>query len=113
MEDIESRDFDLVSREIHIRYHYEKEKVTASTRTFQKPPLVEIGDDAKFNPELTWGYQSVIGAKPPTQLQLFLLLEKLLADEDAILYHVREIEDQVNSLYKTFSLINYRIQRKK
>lgn len=80
---------------INLKYHYGDGKVTASTRTFIKPPLAEMGEGLKFNPDLTFGYQAEIGAKPPRQLELFLLLEKQLKEEENSLNHIRDIEDQV------------------
>lgn len=50
----------------------------------------------QFHPELTFGYESEMGAKPPRKLQLFLLFKQLLVDEEKSLYHVREMEDQID-----------------
>ncbi|KAJ8942787.1 hypothetical protein NQ314_009955, partial [Rhamnusium bicolor] len=76
-EDIATRVFEIVDREIHLKYHYGKGNVTASTRTFIKPPLAEMGEGMVFKPELTYGYQAEIGAKPPRQLALFLLAHEM------------------------------------
>lgn len=93
--DIAVREFAIIDREIHLKYHYEEGKVTASTRDFIKPPLAEMGEALRFNPNLTVGYQAEVGAKPPRQLQLFLLFEQQLNEEEQTLYHIREMEDQV------------------
>lgn len=90
------REFAIIDREIHLKYHYEKGKVTASTRDFIKPPVAEMGQSMQFHPELTFGYESEMGAKPPRKLQLFLLFRQLLIDEEKSLYHVREMEDQID-----------------
>ncbi|KAJ8976335.1 hypothetical protein NQ317_000040 [Molorchus minor] len=58
--DIAVREFAIADRQIHLKYHYAKSSVTASTRTFIKPPLAEMGDDMVFKPELTYGYQAEI-----------------------------------------------------
>lgn len=89
------REFAIIEREIHLKYHYEKGKVTASTRDFIKPPVAEMGDSMQFHPELTFGYESELGAKPPRKLQLFQLFMELLKEEEKSLYHVREMEDQI------------------
>lgn len=95
-QDIAIREFAVIDREIHLKYHYEKGKVTASTRDFVKPPLTEMGDAMRFYPELTMGYESEFGVKPLRQLELFLLFKEQLKDEEAILHHVRELEDEVS-----------------
>lgn len=105
-EDISIREFAIIDREIHIKYHYEEGKVTASTRDFNKPPLAEMGDKLRFNPELTVGYQAEVGSKPPRQMCLFYLLEQQLGEEDKTLYHIREIEDQVFLLIYSFGHFN-------
>ncbi|KAK5648480.1 hypothetical protein RI129_003372 [Pyrocoelia pectoralis] len=98
-EDIATREFAIVEREIRIKYHYEEGKVTASTRDFFKS-LADMGDELKFSSDLTVGYQSEIGAKPPRQLKLFYLYEQQLEDEEKTLYHIREIEDQITEVLK-------------
>lgn len=94
--DVAVREFAIIDREIHLKYHYEKGKVTASTRDFIKPPVAEMGEGMQFHPELTFGYESELGAKPPRKLQLFLLFQELLSEEEKSLYHVREMEDQID-----------------
>lgn len=93
-DDIACREFSLVTNELHLKYHYAKGHVTASTRDFCKPSVAEI-DDEIFNQNFTIGYQAEIGAKPPKNLQLFYLLESLLKDEQEVMHHVREREDEV------------------
>ncbi|KRT84369.1 hypothetical protein AMK59_1088 [Oryctes borbonicus] len=94
-DDIATREFAIIDKEIHLKFHYDKGKVTASTRDFIKPPMAEMGDRLTFNPELTSGYQAEIGVKPPRQLNLFNLLEQQIKEEEESLKQVREIEDQV------------------
>lgn len=81
---------------MHIKFHYGKGKVTASTRHFIKPPLNEMGEELTFNPALTSGYIADINVKPPSNLKLFKLLEKQLQEEDIALHQIRDMEDQVN-----------------
>lgn len=49
-----------------------------------------------FRPELTYGYQAEIGAKPPRQLQLYLLLEQQLKDEKEVIELIRDFENQIS-----------------
>lgn len=93
--DIAFREFCIVEGEIHIRFHYDKGSVTASTRNFVKPAISDMGENLTFNPELTSGYVSEIGGKPPSGLYLFKLLEQQLQDEEDSTYKVRDMEDQV------------------
>lgn len=62
-----------------------------------------LGKVALFRPELTYGYQAEIGAKPPRQLQLFLLLEQQLQDEKDVIELIRDFENQVG-LFESFHL---------
>lgn len=98
-DDIACREFSLVNNELHLKYHYSKGHVTASTRDFSKPNVAEI-DDEIFNQNLTIGYQAEIGAKPPKNLQLFYLLESLLKDEQQVMHHVREREDEITAFVR-------------
>ncbi|XP_008199980.1 dynein regulatory complex subunit 7 [Tribolium castaneum] len=93
--DIATREFAIVDRQILLKYHFGEGRVTCSTRNFNKPSIAESGEGMKFTPELTWGYVAEIGAKPPTQLELFLLFQKMLKEEEKSLSRIREIEDQV------------------
>lgn len=47
-EDVSIREFNIKDREIHLKYQYGKNNVTASTRTFIKPPLSEMGEGMTF-----------------------------------------------------------------
>jgi hypothetical protein len=94
-QDIATREFAIVDRQIHLQYHFGEGKVTASTRNFTKPAIAETGEGMMFTPELTSGYIADIGAKPPRQLELFLLFHKMLEEEEKSLARIREIEDQV------------------
>ncbi|XP_066249552.1 dynein regulatory complex subunit 7 [Euwallacea similis] len=95
-EDISIREFNIREREIALQYQYGKDNVTASTRTFIKPPLAEMGEGMIFRPELTYGYQAEIGAKPPRQLQLYLLLQQQLKDEEEVIVSIRDFENQIS-----------------
>ncbi|CAH1365697.1 unnamed protein product [Tenebrio molitor] len=94
-QDIATREFAIVDRQIHLQYHFGEGKVTASTRNFTKPAIAETGEGMMFTPELTSGYIADIGAKPPRQLELFLLFHKMLEEEEKSLARIREIEDQI------------------
>lgn len=91
------RQFAIVDRKIDLKYHFGEGKVTASTRIFNKPAIAETGDGLMFTPELTNGYQAEIGAKPPTQLELFSLFQHVLEEEEKSISKIREIENLVSS----------------
>lgn len=95
-EDISIREFHIRDRQINLKYHYGKDNVTAATRTFIKPPISEMGEGMSFRPELTYGYQAKIGAKPPRQLQLYLLLEEQLNDEKDVIEEIRDFENMLS-----------------
>lgn len=92
--DIAVREFKIERREIHLKYHYGKDKITASTRYFIKPPL---GEEVVFIPELTGGYHAEIGEKPPRPSQLFLLLLKQLEEEEKTMNNIRDMEKAVRN----------------
>ncbi|RZC40202.1 hypothetical protein BDFB_010555, partial [Asbolus verrucosus] len=94
-EDIAVREFAIVDRQIHLKFHFGPGKVTASTRSFTKPAVAETGTGMMFTPELTSGYEAEIGVKPASQLKLFLLYQRMLKEEETSLARVREIEDQI------------------
>ncbi|CAH0551832.1 unnamed protein product [Brassicogethes aeneus] len=94
-DDINIREFNFPTREINIKYHYGPSQITYSTRYFQKPPPAEIGEVETFHPELTFGYQSDLEAKPPTLVQLYYLLEKQMKDEERLTDDVRIMEKQI------------------
>nr|XP_023021195.1 dynein regulatory complex subunit 7-like [Leptinotarsa decemlineata] len=95
-DDIAVREFAIVDREIRLKFHYGKGNVTASTRTFIKPPISEMGEGMVFKPELTFGYQAEVGAKPPRQLNLFILFEEQLKEEEKALNSIRDVEIQIS-----------------
>lgn len=94
-DDIAYREFAILDRKILIKYHYGDNNLTASTRTFIKPPISEMGEEMTFKPELTYGYQAEIGKKPPSNLKLYILFEKQLKEEEKVLNSIREIRDQI------------------
>ncbi|KAG5891498.1 hypothetical protein JTB14_009832 [Gonioctena quinquepunctata] len=100
-DDIAVREFDISAREIRIKFHYGKGKVTSSTRTFIKPPISEMGEGMVFKPELTYGYQAEIGAKPLRQLNLFILFEQQLKEEENVLNGIRDVEIQISEFLLT------------
>ncbi|XP_056633325.1 dynein regulatory complex subunit 7 [Diorhabda sublineata] len=95
-EDIASREFAIVGREIRIKFHYGKNNVTASTRVFMKPPLSDIGEEMVFDPDMTYGYQAEIGVKRPRQLTLYLMFEEQLKEEEKVINNIREVEAQIS-----------------
>ncbi|KAJ3649538.1 hypothetical protein Zmor_021277 [Zophobas morio] len=94
-DDVATREFAIVERQIHLQYHFGEGKVTASTRNFIKPAIAEMGDDVLFSPDVTSGYEAEIGARPRRQLELFLLFQKMLQEEEVSISRIREIEDQI------------------
>ncbi|XP_067012895.2 dynein regulatory complex subunit 7 [Anabrus simplex] len=103
-DDIATKTFAIADNEIHLKYHYDDERITAQTRVFIKPSLAEMGDQLKFNPQLTYGYMVSPTDPFAKQYDLFYLLEQLLKDEEKSLFLVREIEDEVASILKTRSV---------
>ncbi|XP_022914015.1 dynein regulatory complex subunit 7 [Onthophagus taurus] len=99
-DDIACREFDILAKEIRLKYHYGEGKVTASTRIFIKPPMAEMADRLTFDPALTSGYQAEIGAPPPRQLTLFKLLQQQINAETEALRQVRETEDLISEWLK-------------
>lgn len=67
-----------------------------------------MGEKMIFKPELTYGYQTEIGTKPPSNLKLFILFEEQLKEEDKVLDNSRETENQV-SIEHVLSLYLVRI----
>ncbi|KAK9884109.1 hypothetical protein WA026_005063 [Henosepilachna vigintioctopunctata] len=102
--DIAERQFAINDREIHLRFHYDTGKVTASTRTFIKPPIAEMGEGMKFYPDLTYGYHADIKVEPPSNLELFLLFQDQLKDETKTIQQIRDLEDQVAEFLKLRNL---------
>ncbi|CAG9833171.1 unnamed protein product [Diabrotica balteata] len=100
-EDIATREFAIVAREIKIKFHYGKNNVTASTRIFIKPPISEFGEEMVFDPELTYGYQAEIGLKRPRQLALFLMFEDQLKEEATVINNIRDVEAQISEFLLT------------
>uniref|UniRef100_A0A1B0ESJ8 Putative dynein regulatory complex subunit 7 n=1 Tax=Lutzomyia longipalpis TaxID=7200 RepID=A0A1B0ESJ8_LUTLO len=85
LEDIATRKFRIAENRITIRFHYEKNCITASTREFIKPTKPNYQEEVLFDVESTKGYQSNITSSAPTAVELYLmLLEQLKAEEGAI-----------------------------
>jgi hypothetical protein len=55
--DVACRTFAVADNHIFLKFHYAPGKITAATREFIKPPMMEISEKLTFNPELTAGYQ--------------------------------------------------------
>lgn len=54
--DVAIRNFDLVNNTIFLQFQYAKNAITASTRTFIKPPKADYGCETVFNPSDTKAY---------------------------------------------------------
>ncbi|XP_017779621.1 PREDICTED: dynein regulatory complex subunit 7 [Nicrophorus vespilloides] len=99
-DDISQREFDFIGRQMHLKFHYDRGKITASTRTFLKPPLTDMVDGVSFKPELTYGYQAEIGAKPPKHSNLYSLLEHQCKEEEESQLKIRYVEDQISEFLR-------------
>jgi hypothetical protein len=55
--DVACRTFAVADNHIFLKFHYAPGKITAATREFIKPPMMDISEKLTFNPELTAGYQ--------------------------------------------------------
>lgn len=95
------RNFDLVNNTIFIQFQYAKDAITASTRTYSKPPKADYGCETVFNPNDTKAYNVrqllhfilvLLNCVAPfkchpsdvgiTQLDQYLLLLEVLAAEE-------------------------------
>ncbi|XP_058837675.1 coiled-coil domain-containing protein lobo [Topomyia yanbarensis] len=81
--DIATRNCFIEENRIALQFHYGDDCITASTREFIKPPKSEMGEEVPYNPDCTSGYISNPWDPQPTRLELFLLLKKQLAAEEA------------------------------
>lgn len=54
--DISTRHFNLIENKIFLQFHYAENAITASTRTFLKPPKPDYGCETIFIPSDTKGY---------------------------------------------------------
>ena len=55
--DVACRTFAVADNHIFLKFHYAPGKITAATREFIKPPMMDTAEKLTFNPELTAGYQ--------------------------------------------------------
>ncbi|XP_059610978.1 coiled-coil domain-containing protein lobo [Phlebotomus argentipes] len=85
LDDVATRKFLISENRITLRFHYEKNSITASTREFLKPVKPNYQEEVTFDVNSTKGYQSNITSPAPTAVELYLmLLEQLEAEEGAI-----------------------------
>lgn len=80
--DIAIRHFYLNEQKIFLQFHYDTDCITASTRIFQKLPESEMGEDVQFDPATTTGYISNPNDKQMSNVELYLLLKRLMLDEE-------------------------------
>lgn len=80
--DIAEREFYLNTARIFVKFHYDTDCITASTRIFQKLPESEMGEEVEFNPDLVTGYISNPNEKQMTSVELYQMLLKLQKEEE-------------------------------
>lgn len=56
IQDISVRTFNLKDMKIFLKYHYDNDCITASTREYTKPPKPDYGQEIKYDPDATGGY---------------------------------------------------------
>ncbi|GAB0087511.1 Coiled-coil domain-containing protein lobo [Sergentomyia squamirostris] len=84
LEDVAVRKFRLSENRITLRFHYEKNCITATTREFVKPLKPNYQEEVTFDVASTKGYLSSVSSSPPTAVELYLmLLEQLEAEQGA------------------------------
>ncbi|KAL2720671.1 dynein regulatory complex subunit 7-like isoform X1 [Vespula squamosa] len=95
--DIAVREFVLIEKEIHLKFHYEDERITRGMRVYKKP---ETGEHLNIHTAIIQEYNSDIMSPPEKNLYLFYELEKLLKEEDQCISNIREAENEIASFIK-------------
>nr|KAF7389396.1 hypothetical protein H0235_017880 [Vespula pensylvanica] len=95
--DIAVREFVLTEKEIHLKFHYEDEKITRSTRVYKKP---ETGEHLNIHTAIIEEYNADTTSPPEKNLHLFYEIEKLLKEEDQCIFNIREAENEISSFIK-------------
>lgn len=91
IEDVAVRHFNRKDSTIFVRFHFDDDAVTATTKIFVKPPRSE---EPKFSADEIEGYVSNPWQSQMNDLELFYLLQSLIKDEEKSVdsYHTRECD---------------------
>ncbi|XP_047369300.1 dynein regulatory complex subunit 7-like isoform X1 [Vespa velutina] len=95
--DIAVREFVLTEKEIHLKFHYEEERITRAIRVYKKP---ETGEHLNIHTAIIQGYNSDIMSPPEKSLHLFYEIEKLLKEEDQCVSNIRDAETEISLFIK-------------
>ncbi|XP_014610461.1 PREDICTED: dynein regulatory complex subunit 7 isoform X2 [Polistes canadensis] len=96
--DISIREFILTEKEIHLKFHYEDDRITRGMRVYKKP---EPGENLNVHTAVIQEYNPDAMSVPEQNLYLFRELEKLLKEEDQCVSNVRNAETEISSFIKT------------
>ncbi|KAG5671919.1 hypothetical protein PVAND_002087 [Polypedilum vanderplanki] len=90
--DVAIRHFNRSENQVFVQFHYASDAITATTKTFIKPPRSE--KEAKFDPSTIEGYIANPWAKQMNDLELYYLLQELMKDEEKSVdcFHARDTE---------------------
>lgn len=108
--DIAIRHFYLLEKKIFLQFHYDTDCITASTRTFQKLPESEMGEEVQFDPSTTTAYISNPSDKQMSNVELFLLLKQLHLDEEK---SIKAYKDRLMEIEKILQLRKSQFQSPK
>jgi hypothetical protein len=90
--DVAIRHFNRSENKIFVQFHYAEDTITATTKTFIKPPRSD--KEALFNPDTIEGYVANPWASQMNSLELFYLLQESMKDEETSVdcFHARDAE---------------------
>lgn len=90
--DVAIRHFNRSDNKIFVQFHFDDDAITATTKTFTKPPRSE--EEVPFNADTIAGYVSNPWAPQMSDLELYYLLQDLLKDEEKSVdaFHTRDAE---------------------
>lgn len=90
--DVAIRHFNRSENRVFVQFHYASDAITATTKTFIKPPRSE--KEAKFDASTIEGYVANPWARQMNDLELFYLLQELMWGEEKSVdcFHARDTE---------------------
>ncbi|KAL7020012.1 hypothetical protein ACKWTF_011343 [Chironomus riparius] len=90
--DVAIRHFNRSENEIFVQFHYDEDAITATTKTFIKPPRSE--KEAKFSENSVRGYVANPWESQMNNLEMFYLLQDLMKCEEKSVdcFHARDTE---------------------
>lgn len=90
--DVAIRHFNRSENQIFVQFHFAADTITATTKTFVKPPRSE--KEAKFDAATIKGYVANPWATQMNNLEQYYLLQALMKDEEKSVdcFHARDTE---------------------